>query len=108
MNRSFERFYPLIVFLFACLLYVNTIPNDYNLDDELVTRDHRTTSKGISAIPEIIDSYYYEDDIGYKYGYRPVTHIFFAIEHEFLGENPHLSHVINVLLYAFLCLAIYY
>jgi len=108
MKKSFERFYPLFVFLFACLLYVNTIPNEYNLDDELVTRNHRTTSKGFKGVSEIINSYYYEDEMGYKYGYRPVTHISFAIEHQIFGENPHISHAINVLLYALLCLTIYF
>jgi hypothetical protein len=50
-----------------------TLLNDYNLDDNLVTQNHRLTSKGISAIPEIYGSPYYQDDMGYSYGYRPTT-----------------------------------
>ena len=95
-----EYFIPLLLALFAFALYANTIPHDYNLDDELVTRNHRMTSKGISAIPEIFTSPYYEDEIGYKYEYRPVTHATFAIEKSMFGESPKVSHFFNVLLYA--------
>ncbi len=88
------------LFLFAFLLYGNTINHDYNLDDELVTRNHRLTSKGISAIAEIFTSPYYQDDSGYSYEYRPVVLVSFALEHELFGDNPKASHLINVLLYA--------
>jgi len=108
MKKSIERFYPLIVFLFALLLYANTIPNDYNLDDELVTINHRTTSKGFAGIKEIFTSYYYEDEMGYKYDYRPITHLSFAIEHQFFGESPQISHAVNVILYAILSLLIFF
>jgi len=108
MKKSIERFYPLIVFVLAFLLYANTISNDYNLDDELVTINHRTTSKGFSGISEIFTSFYYEDDVGYKYDYRPITHVSFAIEHQFFGDNTQVSHAVNVILYALLCLLIFY
>jgi tetratricopeptide (TPR) repeat protein len=102
-----EKYWPWIIFVFAILLYANTIPNDYNMDDELVTINHRNTSRGLTAIPDILSQYYYEDVMGYKYEYRPVVHISFAIEHELLGESPHISHAINVLLYAITCLLLF-
>ena len=97
-----------LVFAFSFLLYVNTVPNKYNLDDELVTTTepdtpHRLTSKGISAIPEIIREPYYKDDQGYSYEYRPVVLITYAIENSLFGNNIHLSHLINALLYGLLC-----
>lgn len=101
------RKWILILGLFSFLLYANTIPNDYNLDDELVTINHRLTSKGIAAIPEIFTSSYYEDEMGYSYEYRPVTLSIFAIEHQFFGDNPHVSHFINVLLYMLCCLMVF-
>jgi len=91
---------PLICFLFPLLLYLNSIPNQYNLDDELVTCGHRLTARGISAIPDIFTSPYYEDEHGYSYGYRPMVLTSFALEHSFFGENAHISHLVNVLLYA--------
>lgn len=103
-----EKFIPLIIFSFSFLIYFNSVFNSYNLDDELVTQNHRLTSKGISAIPEIFTSPYYEDKAGYKYEYRPIVLVSFAIEHTFLGENPHTSHLINVLLYSLLCVYLFH
>jgi len=39
--------------------------------------------------------------MGYAYEYRPVTLTSFAIESQFFGDDPHVSHFINVLLYGF-------
>lgn len=104
---KYEKHFGLIVFVCAFLLYANTIWNKYNMDDELVTVNHRNTSRGLSAVSDIFKQYYYEDDMGYKYEYRPITHLSFAIEHEFLGESPHISHAINVLLYALGCFLLF-
>lgn len=96
-----------VIAVLAVLLYANTITHSYNLDDELVTDNHRLTSKGISAIPEIFSSPYYKDDAGYSYEYRPVVLATFAIEHSLYGDNPHMNHFVNVLLYAGLCVLLF-
>ena len=70
------------------------------MDDDLVTNKHKLTSQGISAIPEIFSSTYYYDEMGYAYDYRPVVLSSFAIEHELFGENPKISHLINIVLYS--------
>ena len=107
-NGSFFRWnYCLIAFALPFLLYVSSIKNGYNLDDTLVTQNHRLTSQGISAIPEIFRSNYYADNMGYSYEYRPVVLTTFAIEHQFFGDDPHVSHFINVLLYSLLCFLLY-
>jgi tetratricopeptide (TPR) repeat protein len=100
-------FLNVLVFVFAFALFANSIPNNYNLDDELVTINHHLTSKGISAIPEIFRSPYYKDEHGYSYEYRPVVLTSFAIEHQFFGDNPHVSHFFNVFLYALCCVLLY-
>jgi hypothetical protein len=96
-----------LIFFFAFFLYVNCIPNGYNMDDELVTINHRLTSKGISAIPEIFTSTYYKDAMGYAYEYRPVVLTSFAIEHEVFGDKPFVSHFINVMLYGLCCILLF-
>lgn len=101
--RNGNNIYAVIVFAFSFLLYFNSIFNDYNLDDELVTQNHRLTSKGISAIPEIFSSPYYQDQSGYKYEYRPIVLTTFAIEHSLFGEHAVVSHFINTLLYSLMC-----
>jgi tetratricopeptide (TPR) repeat protein len=98
-----QHLYTIIVVAVTLLLYANSLSNSYNLDDELVTRNHRLTSKGISAIPQIFTSPYYEDGAGYSYEYRPVVLASFAIEHQLFGDNPLVSHFFNVLLYALIC-----
>lgn len=92
------------VAIISFMVYANAIPNDYNMDDELVTRNHRLTSKGISAIGEIFREPYYKDKAGYAYEYRPVVLTSFAIEHSIFGESAAVSHLINVLFYTALCL----
>src|SRR5512140_1195605 len=87
-----ERWFPLIIFGFSFLLYLNSTFNDYNLDDELVTQNHRLTSKGISAIPEIFRSPYFENKEGFKYEYRPIVLVSFAIENSLFGDSARVSH----------------
>ncbi len=108
-NKFWQRRYfnQLIIFLFAFLLFANSIPNDYNLDDELVTINHRLTSKGIVAIPEIFTSPYYQDASGYSYEYRPVVLASFALEHQFFGESAFVSHFFNVALYGLACILLF-
>lgn len=105
--NSAPKWVMMLLFGFSFLIYANSIPNDYNMDDELVTRKHRLTSKGIKGIPDIFTSYYYEDDRGYRYEYRPMVHLTFAIEHSIFGEEPTVSHFINVLLYSLLVVLLF-
>ena len=53
----------------------------------------------MKLIGEIFSSPYYKDEMGYSYGYRPIVHVSFAIEHQLFGENPQISHFFNVILY---------
>jgi len=111
-DSFFQRWkYHLLAFAFSFLIYANTIPNEYNMDDELVTSispamRHPLTSKGIRAIPEIFRTSYYSDEQGYAYEYRPIVLVSFAIEHSLFGDNPHAGHFINVLLYSLLCMLV--
>ncbi len=98
--ESFRKYYYVLGIL-VFFLFANTISNGYNLDDELVTRNHKLTSRGLEAVKDIFTSPYYSDDMGYAYGYRPIVHLFFALEHDLFGEKPGVSHFLNVLLYAF-------
>lgn len=96
------------LFLLSFILYGNTIWNNYSLDDNYINTTQ--IKEGISGIPKIITSRYSIINSNGKeisLDYRPITLITFAIEHQFFGESPHLSHFINILLYA-LCLIVIY
>lgn len=92
--------YYLFFIVLVLLVFGNTIGNDYNMDDNLVTQSHSFTSKKeISTIKNIFTSPYYEDDMGYSYGYRPVVLLSFFIEHSIFKESARVSHLFNLLLY---------
>ncbi len=94
----------LICFLFAFVLYSNTFKHSYVLDDFTVMSDNFVVKKGVSAIPQILNTTYryganiYNDNL-----YRPLTLIMFAIEWQVSPNNPYLSHILNVLFYALSC-----
>ncbi len=93
------RYVFLWLLLFAFLLYGNTIRHYYNLDDVFVIHNNKTVQQGIKAIPEIFTTRYFENSQA-KFGYRPLTKAVFAVEVSLFGVNPHVSHFINILLFA--------
>lgn len=97
----------LILVLLVLVAYVNVLSYDYNIDDNLVTQKHPLTSKGLSSIKEIFTSNYYSNKADIRFGYRPLTHVSFAIEHQFFGEHPLVSHAINLILFI-LCVLLFY
>jgi len=96
----------LLLSVIIFLLYGRTIKHEYAIDDDLVTQNHSIVQKGISAIPEIFTSYYFIDK-KMQFGYRPIVIVSFAIEHQFFGQDPHVSHFINILLYILNCFLVF-
>jgi tetratricopeptide (TPR) repeat protein len=89
------------LFLIAFVVFANGIGNQYALDDEFYTAGgNKLTQKGIKGIPEIFKSRAFKNNDGSTYSYRPVVLTSFAIEIQFFGEKPEVSHFFNVLLYA--------
>ena len=99
--------YLLIVVLVA-IIYGRSLSFDYNLDDEYVTRNHELTSQGIKSIGAILKTPYYDDKAGFSFGYRPVTLISFAIEHQLFDESPAISRFFNLLIYLSIGFLMYY
>jgi tetratricopeptide (TPR) repeat protein len=91
--------YYLILTAVIALVFGNTLFNGYNMDDQLVTQKHVHTSKGLSAVKDILSSNYYSNNVDINFDYRPLVHISFAIEHQFFGEHAGVSHFINLVLY---------
>ena len=102
-RQSKNVLYFLILLLTFCL-YGNTLRNDYALDDAVVLNSNKFTQKGIQGIRDILQ---YDTFTGF-YGksadlgggrYRPLSLVSFALEHEFFGDNPTISHLVNIILY---------
>jgi len=100
----------IVLFFATFILYANSIMNDYNLDDVYVTNNEQV-KKGIKAIPEIFTSLYvtnvFEEGHKLNFGYRPLVKATFALEYSIWGDNPHLSHLMSVLLYFFTVLMVF-
>lgn len=109
-HRKFFFLFLIITFLF----YGNSLKNKYSLDDDYVTvtnfpikgkekeyvPNHNLVSKGFKGILKIWKSRYAHDSEG-SFDYRPVTTTTFAIEYGIFGQNPFISHFINILLHFF-------
>ena len=92
------------------LFYGNSLKNKYALDDDYVTvtnfpqkgqeytPNHALVSKGFGGIVKIWKSRYAHDSEG-SFDYRPFTTTTFAIEYGIFGQNPLISHLINLLIY---------
>jgi tetratricopeptide (TPR) repeat protein len=101
-------FFTFLVLVF--LFYGNSLRNKYALDDDYVTvtnfpekgkdfvPNHKLVSKGFKGILGIWKSRYAHDSEG-SFDYRPFTTTTFAIEYAIFGQNPFISHLINLLLY---------
>ncbi len=93
--------WPSILTLFAFFLYANTIGHDYVLDDDIITRQNKFVQQGFGGLKDIFTH-------GYLYGfngandqsYRPLVLANMAIEHQFFGNSPRVSHFFNVLFFA--------
>ena len=91
----------IILGLIAFLLYSNTINFAYVLDDSAAIVENQFVKKGIAGIPDLLKSDFWHFSnlqLGY---YRPLSLVTFAIEQQFFNGNPHISHFVNVAIYAF-------
>jgi hypothetical protein len=82
-----------ILFIASFIIYFNTLNHEVAYDDETVIHKNEFVIKGASGIKDILthDSYYsYYKQLGRENSlpggrYRPLSHITFAIEQEFIG-----------------------
>lgn len=97
-NKSW-RFYFLLLVGFCFVVFGNTLFNEYGLDDHLVTNHNPLVEKGLKGLPEIFATNYIDEE-GIQLDYRPLVKATYVIEYSLFGWSPHISHFINVLLYA--------
>lgn len=100
------NFIPLIVlFLLAIFLYVQTIPYEYVLDDKIVLSENNFVKKGFGGLKEIFTTESFTGYLGQQQDlvvgarYRPLSIATFAMEYQFFGLNPKISHIVNIFLY---------
>ncbi|MEI7982905.1 MAG: tetratricopeptide repeat protein, partial [Bacteroidota bacterium] len=90
----------LVIAVFALVIYANSFRNGYVLDDYSAITINRFVQEGLAGIPKLmtVDFWHFSNmKLGY---YRPLSLITFAMEYQFFGANPHVSHFFNALLFA--------
>lgn len=106
ISRNYIIISLLVAFALAFAQYVQTLPYEFVLDDQIVVSENNFVKQGVSGIPKLLHS---ESFVGY-FGeqkdlipgarYRPLSMVTFAIEYElFGGLNPRINHLFNIILY---------
>jgi len=80
-------------------------PSEESKDRTLVSR-HENVEMGIAGIPKIFVSHYAVNK-KQSYAYRPVVTSTFAIEYQFFGSNPAVSHFFSILFYGITVILIF-
>ncbi len=114
-NQKQAKWMQWFIFAFTILLYANTLGHKFTQDDAIVIYNNDYTKAGIWGFKDIFtkDTFagFFKDDskLNLVSGgrYRPFTLAMFAMEYQIVGNNPLLGHLINVLLFAFLCLMLF-
>ncbi len=104
-----------LLFLVGALLYANTLGHSFVQDDAIVITDNMFTQQGVSGIGGIFqhDTFFgfFQEEGKAKLvsggRYRPLSVATFALEYSLFGANPLVSHLLNALLYGFLCWLLY-
>jgi len=105
--RSTSRWlWPLVVFLAAALVYLNSLPNGFALDDLPLVRDNQSIAS-LSQLPHVLVSPYWPHDGGASGLYRPVVMATFAIDRSLAGAEPLWFHAVNLLLHALASLLVW-
>ncbi|MFM7216851.1 MAG: tetratricopeptide repeat protein [Bacteroidota bacterium] len=97
---SSEKRLRWIVALAAIILYVQTLPYKYTLDDEVFILNNTTVQKGASGILDLFVNGSLSD-FGIQ-PYRPITLSSFSIEKSLFGDNSTVRHLVNIFAYLFL------
>jgi len=109
----FSTKYQLIILLILAVgVNINTLFNQYAVDDVVVMTENTLVEKGIKGIPEILSTelFYGFDKTGgglSEARYRPFSLVIFALEYQFFGANPMVSHLINILFFILLIALLY-
>jgi len=112
-KKDFHKRNLWLLFLFVFLLYANTIPFKYALDDKLAITENQFTKKGFAGITDHLTHEMFTGFFGKQKNlveggrYRPLSMITFAIEWQLFGENPYISHFFNAALYGLTAMLLY-
>ena len=105
MLKKSNKLVFFVISILCFIYYGNTLVNDYALDDTLVLTDNQFTKAGFKGLPDIFkyDSFtgFFGKEKNLVAGgrYRPLSLASLAIEYQFFGKNPFISHFVDIVLY---------
>ncbi|MFZ1423600.1 MAG: hypothetical protein WAS55_07230 [Saprospiraceae bacterium] len=111
-GRELFAYFSLFILSFG--LYFESIHFGYVLDDVIVLSENSFVQKGIKGIWNILSNesftgYFGEQkDLVTGARYRPLSLVSFAIEFEFFGNAPNISHLMNIILYAIIGCSLFF
>src|ERR1035437_10652562 len=106
------RWAYIFLFVFAVVLYANTLNHKFAFDDSVVITGNKYTLQGFEGIKTLAtkDLFYgiYGNALDLEGGrWRPLTLVMFAIEYQFFGDNAMPYHFINILLYGITAMVLF-
>lgn len=112
-NKNWRRNYIWLLFFVSAAIYINTLSHGYAFDDSVAITNNQYTKQGIAGIPKMLTEDFfagiYDKGLELTGGrYRPLSLITFAIEYQFFGANPFISHLVNMLLYALTVIVLFF
>lgn len=97
-----------ILGIISAVVYFNTLKHGFVLDDIAVIEQNKFVTQGISGIPKIFSTFYWEGYWDSNAGlYRPLSLIMFSIEWSLSPNNPFIHHFMNVALYVLSIVLLY-
>jgi predicted membrane-bound mannosyltransferase len=99
-KRFYTRFLVCVLFILPCILYWNTLHNDFVFDDMPLIW-------GSKVVPRLNSVYDIVNLFTEKYGYRPIRTLSYAIDYRFSGTGPVSYHVSNIIYHAITALLVY-
>jgi tetratricopeptide (TPR) repeat protein len=97
--RPVQWLWALLVAVAGFALYANTFNHGLALDDIAAITQNLFVQKGIEGIPDLLKTeFWHFSNISLGY-YRPLALITFALEKEYFNGDPHISHIINGIIY---------
>ena len=111
-NDADFKWVYIFLFVFAVVLYANTLNHKFAFDDSVVITGNKYTMQGFDGIKTLAtkDLFYgiYGNSLDLEGGrWRPLTLVMFAIEYHFFGDNATPYHFINILLYGITAIVLF-
>ena len=108
VQRNWKNLYILTIIILPFILYFNTVYYDYAVDDIPLIKSNPVINHGFNHLNDVLTKSTFYGYYHQNYGvYRPFTMLSFAIETQFFGLTPGVSHFFNILFYSFTCLMLF-